>query len=129
VCFIDPWPGQFFISELFAPGRFHRVMVDPAGELVAYLFAAWQYLDLHVLKVATLPQHRREGLARSLMEMAENHVLENGGDTITLEVRSSNAVAIAMYEALGYSLAGRRTHYYVDDEDALIMTKRVIDEL
>jgi ribosomal-protein-alanine N-acetyltransferase len=126
LCFIDPWPGQFFVSELFAPGRFHRVMVDPAGQLVAYLFSAWQYLDLHVLKVATLPPHRRAGLARRLMEMAERHVVESGGETITLEVRGSNAVAIAMYAALGYTAAGIRSRYYVDGEDALIMTKRVV---
>jgi ribosomal protein S18 acetylase RimI-like enzyme len=125
VCFIDPWPGQFFVSELFAPGRFQRVMVDPSGELVAYLFSAWQYLDLHVLKVATLPPHRREGLARRLMDMAERHVLESGGDSITLEVRGSNIVATAMYDALGYSQAGRHAHYYADGEDALIMKKRV----
>jgi ribosomal protein S18 acetylase RimI-like enzyme len=128
VCFIDPWPAQFFVSELFAPGRFHRVMVDPSGGLVAYLFSAWQYLDLHVLKVATLPPHRREGLARRLMGMAERHVVEMGGDGITLEVRTTNTTAIAMYEALEYCVAGRRTRYYVDGEDALIMTKRVVSD-
>ncbi len=125
VCFVDPWPSQFFVSELFAPGRFQRVLVDPAGELVAYLFAAWQYLDLHVLKVATLPRYRRVGLARRLMAMAERHATEMGGDSITLEVRVSNTTAIALYDALGYAHAGRRTHYYANGEDAVIMTKAV----
>ena len=127
LCFVDPWPGQFFVSEIFAPGRFHRVMVDPAGVLVAYLFSAWQYLDLHVLKIATLPQHRGEGLARQLMEMAERHVEESGGDSLTLEVRISNDAAIAMYRALAYHSAGLRPGYYADGEDALIMTKRIVD--
>jgi ribosomal-protein-alanine N-acetyltransferase len=125
VCFIDPWPSQFFVSELFAPGRFHRVMVDPAGHLVAYLFSAWQYLDLHVLKVATLPPHRRTGLAGRLMELAEEHVRESCGESITLEVRTHNTPAIAMYASLGYRRAGIRQRYYVDGEDALIMTKRI----
>jgi ribosomal protein S18 acetylase RimI-like enzyme len=125
LCFIDPWPSQFFVSELFAPGRFHRVMVDPAGDLVAYLFAAWQYLDLHVLKVATLPPHRRAGLARRLMLLAEEHVRESCGESITLEVRTHNTSAIAMYAALRYRSAGLRQRYYVDGEDALVMTKRI----
>lgn len=125
LCFIDPWPSQFFVSELFAPGRFHRVMVDPAGGLVAYMFSAWQYLDLHVLKVATLPTYRRTGLARRLMAMAEDHVLEVGGDSITLEVRTDNVPAIAMYDSLGYHNAGLRARYYADSEDALVMTKQV----
>ena len=122
-CFPDPWPGHYFASELFAPGRFHRLAVDAAGDLIAYLFAAWQYLDLHVLKVATLPGYRRLGLARELMELAERHALETGGDAVTLEVRTSNDAAIAMYEALGYHRAGFRRAYYNDGEDALVMTK------
>ena len=70
VCFEDPWPEPYFVTELFAPGRFHRVMVDVNGSLAAYLFTAWQYLDLHILKVATLPAYRRRGLGRRLMLVA-----------------------------------------------------------
>jgi ribosomal-protein-alanine N-acetyltransferase len=122
-CFSDPWPGHYFASELFAPGRFQRLVVEPAGALVAYLFAAWQYLDLHVLKVATLSQYRRQGVAAQLMGLAERHALESGGDTVTLEVRTSNDAAIAMYDLLGYHRAGLRRAYYHDGEDALVMTK------
>ena len=123
LCFPDPWPGHFFAAELFAPGRFHRVIVDPAGNLIAYLLAAWQYLELHVLKVATAPSYRRTGLARRLMELAERHARESGGDAVTLEVRPSNTAAIAMYEVLGYHRAGLRRGYYHDGEDAVVMTK------
>ena len=127
-CFTDPWPAHFFVSEMLAPGRFHRLLVNEAGDLVAYLFCAWQYLDLHVLKVACLPEHRRGGLGRRLMLMAEDHARASGGDTITLEVRTNNAPAIALYDALGYRREGRRVRYYHDGEDALVMTKRVASE-
>jgi ribosomal-protein-alanine N-acetyltransferase len=127
VCFTDPWPGQYFVSELFAPGRFHRLLVDPAGDLVAYLFAAWQYLDLHILKVATLPPYRRQGLAGRLMALAERHAVEMGGDSVTLEVRTSNTGAITMYHAFGYHRSGIRRQYYSDGENAVIMTKTVRD--
>lgn len=125
VCFKDPWPGQFFASELFAPGRFHRVLVNQAGELAAYLFSAWQYLDLHILKVAALPEYRRCGLAHRLMALAERHAAEMCGDTITLEVRTDNEVAINLYTHLGYNHVGIRRRYYTDGEDALVMTKDV----
>ena len=125
-CFKDPWPAQFFVSELFAPGRFHRVLVNPAGELAAYLFSAWQYLDLHILKVAALPGYRRSGLAKRLMGMAERHAVEMCGDTITLEVRTDNDVAINLYRELGYSHVGVRRRYYADGEDALVMSKDVV---
>ncbi len=125
ICFSDPWPSQFFVSEILAEGRFNRLLVDPAGEIVAYLFCAWRYLDLHVLKVATLPPFRRTGIARRLMAHAEDHVAEVGGQSLTLEVRASNQAAAALYDALGYDRTGRRSHYYPDGEDALIMMKRV----
>ena len=129
MCFKDPWPGQFFVSELFAPGRFHRLLVNPGGELVAYLFSAWQYLDLHVLKVATVPDYRRAGMARRLMAMAERHAVEMCGDSITLEVRTENVAAIAMYRDLGYRQAGIRPRYYADGEDAIVMTKDMVTKL
>jgi len=130
VCFSDPWPPQFFVSEILADGRFNRLLVDPAGSMVAYLFCAWQYLDLHVLKVATLPPFRRSGLARRLMGLAEDHAAEMGGESLTLEVRQSNSEAIALYEALDYERVGIRTTYYQDGEDAVVMSKRLSgDEL
>jgi ribosomal protein S18 acetylase RimI-like enzyme len=125
VCFSDPWPPQFFLSEILADGRFNRLLVEPGGAMVAYLFSAWQYLDLHVLKVATLPPYRRRGLARRLMVLAEGHVAEMDGESLTLEVRESNIEAVAMYGSLAYERAGARPAYYQDGEDAVIMTKRI----
>jgi ribosomal-protein-alanine N-acetyltransferase len=127
VCFSDPWPPQFFVSEILADGRFNRLLVGPGGNMVAYLFCAWQYLDLHVLKVATLPQYRRAGLARRLMMLAEDHAVETGGESLTLEVRESNTDAIALYEELEYEQVGPRPAYYQDGEDAVVMTKRILN--
>lgn len=127
-CFEDPWPPPFFISEILAEGRFNRVLVDPVGGLVAYLFCAWQFLDLHVLKVAALPARRRQGLGRTLMELAEKHARESGGESLTLEVRPGNLGAIALYEALGFDRVGRRPRYYTNGDDAVIMTKRISNE-
>ena len=125
VCFSDPWPPQFFVSEILAEGRFNRLLVDQGNNMVGYLFCAWQYLDLHVLKVATLPQHRRNGLANRLMDLAEKHVEEMSGESLTLEVRASNLGAVALYEFMDYERVGNRRAYYQDGEDAVVMTKRI----
>jgi len=125
VCFADPWPSQFFVSEILADGRFNRLLVDPAGRMVAYLFCAWKYLYLHVLKVATLPPFQRSGLATRLMRLAEDHTTEMGGESLTLEVRPNNSSGLALYAALEYDRAGIRTNYYLDGEDAIVMTKRI----
>lgn len=124
-CFDDPWPGPYFASELVAPARFQRVLVTPEGALAAYLFTAWQYLDLHILKVATLAAYRRQGLGRKLMVIAEEHARQVAGETLTLEVRMINTAAIALYVSLGYSRTGIRPGYYADGSDALVMTKAI----
>lgn len=126
-CFPDPWPAQFFVSETLADGRFNRLLVDPAGRMAAYLFCAWQYLDLHVLKVATLSAFRRSGLAGQLMKLAESHAEAMSGESLTLEVRRENLPAITLYEKLGYTCRGVRPRYYPNGDDAMIMTKRVRD--
>ncbi len=124
-CFPDPWPGHLILAEIHARGRFQRVAVTPGGELMAYILGVWQYLDLHILKIATRPPYRRHGLAKELLVLAQDHAAEHGGETVTLEVRSSNAPAIALYRALGYSVRGIRHRYYGDGEDALVMTRAV----
>jgi len=122
-CFTDPWPGRFFWAEMTAPGRFCQVVVDPGGRLAGYLFCVWQYLDLHVLKIATVPAFRRRGLARRLMGLADSHLRECGGETVTLEVRRSNTGARMLYSSLGYLEMGVRRGYYGDGEDAIVMTR------
>ncbi len=125
-CFSDPWPDRFFSSEIGTAGRYCRVLVDHGGELAAYLFCVWQYLDLHVLKVATRPGFRRQGLARRLMEGAERYARREGGESVTLEVRKGNFGAQALYRSMGYECVGVRPAYYGDGEDARVMTRLLI---
>jgi ribosomal-protein-alanine N-acetyltransferase len=49
------------------------------------------------------------------------------GESLTLEVRQSNSEAIAMYESLEYERVGTRPAYYQDGEDAVVMTKRILN--
>ena len=46
---------------------------------------------------------------------------EHGLVSMTLEVRSSNAVAQNLYRKYGFKMAGVRKEYYSDREDAIIM--------
>ena len=52
------------------------------------------------------------------------HLKAMGSHCLTLEVRASNAPAIALYEKLGFAEIGRRKNYYRNPrEDALILRK------
>jgi ribosomal-protein-alanine N-acetyltransferase len=75
----------------------------------------------HLMNVAVDPRVRRRGIAAELLRRLFEETDERGAQ-YTLEVRTSNRAAIAMYERFGFRSAGRRRGYYHDNrEDALIM--------
>ena len=82
-----------------------------------------RYVDAwHVMNVAVAPEQRRRSIASNLLSALFE--LTGGDDRrgYTLEVRVSNAGAIALYEKLGFASRGIRRGYYTDNrEDALIM--------
>ena len=91
------------------------------AEVVAFL-VVWQVADeLHVLNVATRANRRRSGIARALLTHLVAHGRATHAKHVLLEVRRSNAPAIALYRALGFFAMGVRSRYYPDDEDAVEM--------
>src|SRR6185295_17735300 len=98
-CFPSPWRRDFFESELRADSRFHLV-ARRGGQLIGYLFAMWFFDEMHVNKIAVAESERRKGIADALMDRCLKFALDNGVNTISLEVRQSNRGAQAFYEHL-----------------------------
>ena len=93
---------------------------DHRDVLVGYLVLARYDTVWHLMNIAVDPLRRREGIARAMLQ----EMFERAGpdEQYTLEVRTSNAPAIALYERYGFRRAGRRPRYYRDTgEDAMIM--------
>jgi len=117
--FQTPWSLAMFVLELSKPSGICLAASDANG-LAGYLVCS-RYADVwHLMNVAVAPEHRRGGIATQLMERLFEEA--GPGARYTLEVRTSNAGAIAMYERFGFRPAGHRRRYYHDNgEDALIM--------
>lgn len=80
--------------------------------------------DVDITNVQVDMAFRRQGIARELMVKAMEYARAAGGERFTLEVRASNAPAIALYESLGFVSEGVRPGFYEDPrEDAVIMWK------
>ena len=117
--FDTPWSLAMFVLELSKPSGICLAASNSSG-LVGYLVCA-RYADVwHLMNVAVDPRARRAGVATQLIERLFS---DAGADArYTLEVRTSNRGAIAMYERFGFRPAGHRRRYYHDNgEDALIM--------
>jgi ribosomal-protein-alanine N-acetyltransferase len=117
--FPTPWSLAMFVLELSKPSGICLAAGDDDG-LVGYLVCARYDEVWHLMNVAIDPERRRQGIATELIERLLDEA--GAGARFTLEVRVSNAPAIAMYKGLGFRSAGRRRRYYHDNgEDALIM--------
>ena len=125
----DAWNEALVADEL---GRADRVWwaayaADPKmplsaeAPLVGYAGGWVVDGDLQILKVGVDPAWRRHGIARVLLARVADDARNLGARTSSLEVRTGNAGAQALYAALGYEALGRRPRYYSDGEDALIM--------
>ena len=117
--FQTPWSLAMFVLELSKPAGI--CLAATRGEkLIGYLVCS-RYADVwHLMNVAVTPEWRRQGVASQLLEQ----LFDAAGPEArhTLEVRTSNRAAIAMYERFGFRRAGHRRRYYHDNgEDALIM--------
>ena len=78
--------------------------------------------EAHLMLIGVAGPARRRGIATVLCLGLFAEARSRGIRAVTLEVRASNAGAIALYRSLGMSVAGRRPRYYRDGEDAVILS-------
>jgi ribosomal-protein-alanine N-acetyltransferase len=118
-CFPMPWSLSMFVLELSKPSGICLAAVD-GTRMLGYVICARYDEAYHLMNIAVEPNHRRQGVAKRLLDA----LLDRGGRdaNYTLEVRVSNASAIALYESFDFRGVGTRRRYYADNgEDAIIM--------
>lgn len=90
--------------------------------ILGFVAAAISYDELHINNIATHPDYRRLGIARSLLNDALREGRLRHASVCVLEVRASNAAAQILYQRLGFRTSRRRKDYYrMPNEDALEM--------
>lgn len=124
--FHSPWSSQIFLEELEREWAHLEVLrerqPDGTSLIVAYL-NHWLVRDeVHLLNIATHPDHRRRGHARALMTHLVDFAVRHRCRYVTLEVRRSNQGAIDLYRQFQFQPVGIRPKYYAEDqEDAVVM--------
>ncbi len=125
--FAEPWTRADYLEEAARPIAHILALVDEKGAEDAPLLLAyagfWQVLDeADINNVAVAAAQRGRGYGRQLLQAVLARALNLGCKRLTLEVRPSNAPALALYQSLGFVVCGRRSGYYQDNgEDALLM--------
>ena len=96
---------------------------DASGALLGFIILALTPDDAELTGIAVDAAFRRQGIAGALLQAAREALSARDIDRIVLEVRASNAPAIAFYEKHEFTCIGVRRDFYEDPrEDALVMT-------
>ncbi|MDW8269152.1 MAG: ribosomal protein S18-alanine N-acetyltransferase [Anaerolineae bacterium] len=130
--FTPAWSSGIYRRELLANPWSHYRVVRSRGVGLPSILAyggVWQMGDVaHIPTIATHPDYSGRHLGSYLLVHLLLIAAELGCTEVTLEVRVSNARAIALYRRHGFVEVGRRPRYYSDnDEDALLMTRYGLD--
>lgn len=130
MCFSRPWSKKMLAEELDNQCAAFLVAVEPDTEkVVGYAGLLVVADEGYITNVAVDPSCRRQGVAGQLLRVFDSFARGNHLAFLTLEVRPSNAAAIALYQGFGFAEAGRRRNYYdLPKEDALILTKYYTEE-
>jgi ribosomal-protein-alanine N-acetyltransferase len=127
----NPWARSAFESELGRnPVSWSRVALtnDAAGRVAGYCIVWIVFEHVHIQNLAIHPEHRRQGLARLLLQRALEAGRSRGAAAALLEVRRSNEAAQKLYRSLGFIETGTRRDYYSRPrEDALLFRKELGD--
>jgi len=136
------WINKTCLPENYSPAFFMHhhyqypkafLVAEVNGEVVGYIMCRVEFglsnlrfglaKKGHVISIAVLPEYRRRGIGEALMRKAMEAMKEYGASEYYLEVRISNLPAINLYKKLNYKIAKRIPGYYVDGEDAYVMTR------
>ena len=129
VCFSCPRSEAALLSEIAQPERYLLLACKRQGVLEGYVGLEHVLDEGYITNVAVFPKYRRYGVATGLLRELERRGQGMGLRFLTLEVRPSNAAALALYQGEGYREVGRRRGFYTAPrEDALLLTKQLHQE-
>ena len=127
-CFPDPWSETLLEDALFDPQASFIVAEDDEGMILGYAGLHAVLDEGYIDNIAVAADARRHGVASALLDVFCRFGAVNLA-FLSLEVRQSNAAAIALYEKHGFQRVGLRPGYYQHPrEDAVIMTREFSKE-
>ena len=123
--FSCPWSERMIREAILFGGR-TRILVAVAesdNRILGYISYCAVMDEIQIMNIATHPEHLRQGIAHALLCECLENAREMDAIVIHLEVRESNAAAIALYERMDFRRVGKRPRYYVKPvEDALLLS-------
>lgn len=122
--YTHPWTEGIF-NDCIRVGYNCWVYLE-AEKIVAYGLVSIAANEAHILNLCVSPDSQGQGLGKLMLHKLIQLAEERLSDSIFLEVRETNVVALTLYEQEGFNRIGLRKNYYPAEdgkEDALVFAK------
>ena len=119
LCFSEPW-SEKALEMLLSENAVGFAVMD-GREVLAYGGMMTVLDEGQITNIAVSPEHRRRGFGEAVTRALLDYAAERGIVSVSLEVRESNAAAIALYEKLGFERRGVRKGFYRAPTEAAIV--------
>ncbi len=134
-CLPENYTDYFFL-DLYRRFPESFIVAEQNGEIAGYImcrielgFSNFGFSGLikkgHIVSIAVLPEFRRKGIAKALINRAMEGMKLYKAKQCFLEVRVSNVPAVNLYKSLGFQITKTIHGYYADGEDAYVMSKKL----
>ena len=135
VCLPENYSPYFFM-EVFKSCPEAFIVAESSMKVVGYIMCRVEFgfsdtrrfrmaRKGHIVSVAVLPDSRRQGIGRELVQAALKALASNGSEECFLEVRTANEEAVKLYRQLSFDIVRTISHYYHDGADAYLMSVRL----
>lgn len=120
----DAWsPGLVEQGVLGDLPTLHYVVAEVDRTVVGYAVASIVADLAELQRIAVTESHRRTGVATELLGSIVTRARAGHADGLLLEVRETNAGALAFYAGHGFVEIDRRPRYYRDGATAVVMRR------
>ncbi|RIK95846.1 MAG: ribosomal-protein-alanine N-acetyltransferase [Burkholderiales bacterium] len=125
-----PWTRGNFADSLLAghDAWIFELEVEESPQLIGYAIVMWVPDEVHLLNLSVAAPMQGRGYGREMLRWLMRDAAGRGARGMLLEVRPSNAPALALYRSSGFEAIGvRRGYYPAEDgrEDAHVLFRQL----
>jgi len=125
-----PWTRGNFADSLLAghDAWILEIEIEESPQLIGYAVVMWLPDEVHLLNLSVAAPMQGRGYGREMLNWLMRDAAGRGARGMLLEVRPSNAPALALYRSSGFEPIGVRRGYYPAEggrEDATVLFRRL----
>lgn len=131
---LSHWSAESYIEEMKNPAAIMFRLAGDANETIGFIVGRMieggtveAIPEAEIYNIAVVENAQKQGLGQVLFDRFLEIVQEKHGGSIWLEVRESNAKAIAFYRKNGFEKVQTRNHFYENPREHAILMRLILD--